>query len=72
VSKRRAAFEWLIFFIPVIVIATILHDHAPLLLPDQKIEQDRDVWARSRAEALQIISYSADAEFIGQIEWLTE
>lgn len=41
-SKRRAAFEWLIFFVPVIVIATILHDHAPLLLPDQKIEQDRD------------------------------
>lgn len=41
-SKRRAAFEWLIFFIPVIVIATILHDYAPLLLPDQKIEQDRD------------------------------
>jgi len=30
------------------------------------------VWARSRVEALQIISYSADGEFIGQIEWLTE
>ncbi len=30
------------------------------------------VWARSRAEALQIISYSNDFEFIRQIEWLTE
>jgi len=30
------------------------------------------VWARSRVEALQIISYSSDGEFIGQIEWLTE
>jgi hypothetical protein len=30
------------------------------------------VWAHSRAEALQIISYSDDAVFIGQIEWLTE
>jgi hypothetical protein len=30
------------------------------------------VWARSRVEALQIISYSDDGEFIGQIEWLTE
>jgi hypothetical protein len=38
----------------------------------KKLNKIGMVWAHSRAEALQIISYSADAEFIGQIEWLTE
>lgn len=41
-TKRRATFEWFLFLFPVLIIANILHDHAPLLLPDQKIEQDRD------------------------------